>query len=171
MKFNIFAVVLLAGNGLFSDEKDVAYFPQWQELECQAGHKYLFNTDQTHTWEDAIAECQLYGGWLLDVTGLEEYNCLMRYGNSQGFDAWFWTDANDQASKGVWVHASTDSDLTWINPKWSCGWEDGHFGSPGGDAMVMNFGADKKMNGAWCESFSSTRSYHSICKAKISNGN
>ena len=58
----------------------------------QAGHKYLFNTEEGHTWEDAIAECQLYGGWLIDVTSLAEHNCLMRYGNSQGFENWFWTD-------------------------------------------------------------------------------
>ena len=58
----------------------------------QAGYKYLFYTEELHTWEDAIAECRLFGGWLLDVTDIAEHNCLMRYGNSQGWDIWFWTD-------------------------------------------------------------------------------
>ena len=30
----------------------------------QAGHKYLFS-DVTHTWADAVLECQMYGGWLV----------------------------------------------------------------------------------------------------------
>ena len=57
------------------------------------GHKYLFS-EATHTWLDAMAECMLYGGWLVDVNSLEEHNCLMRFGNSQGFNAWYWTDGN-----------------------------------------------------------------------------
>ena len=61
-------------------------------LKCQAGHKYLFNTEEKHTWDDAVAECRLYGGWFLDITDIAEYNCLLRYGNSQGFQNWFWTD-------------------------------------------------------------------------------
>ena len=47
------------------------------------------------TWEEARGECDLYGGWLVDLNSLEEQNCLMRHGNSQGYNAWFWTDGND----------------------------------------------------------------------------
>ena len=43
MKFIIFAVVLFAKNGLFSDEKDGAYFPQWQDLECQVSLSFSMN--------------------------------------------------------------------------------------------------------------------------------
>ena len=32
----------------------------------QAGHKYLFS-DVTHTWADAVLECQMYGGWLVST--------------------------------------------------------------------------------------------------------
>ena len=54
--------------------------------------------------------------------------------------------ANDQASKGVWVHASTNTDLTWINPKWTCGRVTGNYvdsGFLGGDAMLMRSDNDK----------------------------
>merc|ERR1712168_46442 len=78
--------------------------PEWEDLECERGYKYLFS-DLEVTWQDAIAECTLYGGHLVDVTSQQEHNCLMRYGISQNFNSWFWIDANDQASRGTWVHA------------------------------------------------------------------
>jgi len=164
MLFLIFSISLMTKNGFSS-------YPQWQDLECQAGHKYLFNTEQKHTWEVAIAECRLHGGWLLDITDIAEYNCLIRYGNSQRLDAWFWTDANDQASNGVWVHASTNTELTWINPKWGCAWMNGNradSGFLGGNVMIMNFSNDKRINGAWCDD-STTNAWNYICKAPISN--
>ena len=65
--------------------------PQWMNLGCEDNHKYLFS-DVVHSWFDAVAECQLYGGWLLSLGSLEEQNCLLRYGQSQGLDAWYWTD-------------------------------------------------------------------------------
>ena len=49
----------------------------------------------THTWLDAIGECQLYGGWLVHITGLREYNCLLKYGISQGFENFYWTDGKN----------------------------------------------------------------------------
>ena len=60
----------------------------------QEGYKYLFS-DITHNWNDAIAECQLYGGWLVDVTGVEEHNCILRFGKSQGFNTWYWIDGKN----------------------------------------------------------------------------
>ena len=90
--------------------------PHWQELECeleygnkskspslgnvsssllficsQPRHKYLFS-DVPRTWQDAREECELYGGWLLNIGGVEEHNCIVRYGRSQGYDAWYLTD-------------------------------------------------------------------------------
>ena len=52
-----------------------------------------------HNWEDAIAECVLYGGWLVDVKDQKEHNCLMRYGISQGYNAWFHTDGKTKNKK------------------------------------------------------------------------
>ena len=43
------------------------------------------------TWEQARAECTLYGGWLLNIGNLQEQNCLMKAGRAFG-DAWYWTD-------------------------------------------------------------------------------
>ena len=64
-------------------------------LYLQRGHKYLFS-DTALTWQDARAECALYGGWLVNIggfhSGVEEQNCILRYGHSQGYDAWYWTD-------------------------------------------------------------------------------
>ena len=57
----------------------------------QAGHKYLFS-DITLNWEDAMAECQLYGGWLVSIKRQAEQNCLVRHGRSQGYDTNYWTD-------------------------------------------------------------------------------
>ena len=79
--------------------------------------------------------------------------------------------ANDQASKGIWVHVGKNTDLTWINPKWTCGWVTGHYrdsGFFGGDAMLMRFSGDKTLNGAWCDKPSAS-AWNSICKAPMSN--
>ena len=68
-------------------------YPQWVDLECEAGHKYLFS-EITLNFEDAMGECGLYGGWLVSIGGQAEQNCLLRHGRSQGYDAWYWTDGN-----------------------------------------------------------------------------
>ena len=65
--------------------------PHWENLECEPGHKYLFS-EVTMTWEEARVECDLSGGWLVDINRLEEQNCLLRQGNSQGYDTWYHTD-------------------------------------------------------------------------------
>ena len=49
----------------------------------------------THSWEDARGECELYGGWLVAIKSLEEQNCLMRHGKSEGYNAWYWTDGKN----------------------------------------------------------------------------
>merc|ERR1711973_1023169 len=138
--------------------------PEWVDLECERGYKYLFS-DLEVTWQDAIAECTLYGGHLVDVTSQQEHNCLVRYGRSKGLNTWYWIDANDQASKGTWVHASTAKDVEWFNPKWSC-WTDGHFGEATGDAMDMNIGDERYPIGAWCNPPSS-QIHKFICKARM----
>ena len=62
--------------------------------DCQKGHKYLFSED-TRSWQDAKEECELYGGWLVDIRSQAEANCLMRYG--MGLESncrYYWTDGN-----------------------------------------------------------------------------
>ena len=60
-------------------------------LYLQRGHKYLFS-DTALSWQDARAECALYGGWLVNIQTVEEQNCLVRHGRSQGLDTWYLTD-------------------------------------------------------------------------------
>ena len=66
--------------------------PDWQELNCAEGHKYLFSEVQM-TWEEARGECQLYGGWLVDLRTRKEQNCLLRYAQAAGVtEYWYWHD-------------------------------------------------------------------------------
>ena len=57
----------------------------------QPRHKHLFS-DVPRIWQDAREECELYGGWLLNIGGVEEQNCIVSYGRSQRYDAWYLTD-------------------------------------------------------------------------------
>ena len=41
---------------------------------------------------DAVAECELYGGWLVNIESLAEQNCLMRYAQKNGLFHDYWTD-------------------------------------------------------------------------------
>jgi len=82
--------------------------PEWKDLGCQPGHQYLFS-DVTHNWEDSRGECELYGGWLVQINDRKEYNCLIAHGVKEDFNAWFWTDGNDMDNTGVWRHAMTPS--------------------------------------------------------------
>ena len=66
--------------------------PAWQDLNCEAGHRYLFS-EVKMTWEEARAECQLYGGWLVDLRSRREQNCLIRYAQAAGVtEDWYWHD-------------------------------------------------------------------------------
>ena len=84
----ILQLVFLCQAGLIAEKS-----PRWENLECEAGHKYLFS-EVMMTWEDARVECELYGGWLVDINSLQEHNCLLRHGNSQGYDTWYHIDGN-----------------------------------------------------------------------------
>ena len=66
--------------------------PSWHNLNCEEGHKYLFS-DETRPWQDARDECELYGGWLLDINSQREQNCLVRFAHSSGLHTgWYWHD-------------------------------------------------------------------------------
>ena len=107
-----FLIIGLFG-GIVGDDIKV---PHWENLECeveilstvllllytqqnlsQAGHKYLFS-DELHSWDEARAECALYGGWLVNIGSVTEQNCLMKFGHSKtelSMDKWYWTDGTD----------------------------------------------------------------------------
>ena len=128
---------------------------------------------------DAVAECELYGGWLVNIESLAEQNCLMRYAQKNSLFNNFWTDginlhimdfnwvvvliANDIETEGVFVHASTGKDLTWVNSKWFCGSE---VNSQGGDAFTWIVRSDGRFNGNWCDA-DVNNGYKFICKAHI----
>ena len=78
----IFLLALIVCSGKVAD---------WVNLECEENHKYLFS-DITLNWQDSVTECQLYGGWLVSIGSLEEQNCLLRHGQNQSLDYWYWTD-------------------------------------------------------------------------------
>merc|ERR1712241_1647013 len=118
--------------------------PHWQELECEAGHKYLFS-DQTRSWQDAREECELYAGWLVNIGSLEEQNCLLRYGKSQGYDAWYWTDAYFDDT-WTWTHALDNSEVSWFSPKWTCSSGTDNGGSWGRDYIMMAVSSNKRVH-------------------------
>merc|ERR1712133_218370 len=97
-------------------------FPQWQNLECERGHRYLFSEDE-RVWDDALAECTLYGGWLANIGSIWEQNCILRYGKLQNLHAWFWTGAHSPDQTGVFVDEHTGADIEWFSPRWSGGEE------------------------------------------------
>ena len=65
--------------------------PSWQNLDCEPGHKYIFS-DLKMTWHEAVAECQLYGGWLVYIASRKEQNCLVKYAHSAGLQHWYFHD-------------------------------------------------------------------------------
>ena len=61
-------------------------------------------------------------------------------------------------NEGVYVHASTNTDVMWFSPKWTCG--DGGVESGilhGGDAFILAIFRETdgvghgEFNGAWCD--------------------
>eukprot|EP00091_Calanus_sinicus_P012633 TRINITY_DN28316_c0_g1_i1.p1 TRINITY_DN28316_c0_g1~~TRINITY_DN28316_c0_g1_i1.p1 ORF type:complete len:165 (-),score=27.32 TRINITY_DN28316_c0_g1_i1:168-662(-) len=88
--------------------------PHWVTLSCDSGHKYLFSETEM-TWQDARAECKLYGGWLVEISGLRENNCLLKYAESVGLQDWWWTGGNDEANEGVFVHDHDGTELEWLS--------------------------------------------------------
>ena len=163
----------------------------WVQLGCgTAQQQYLFS-DEKHTWDEARSECESYGGWLVAVETQAEYNCLLRYGNSQGYNSWFWTDGMfQQAPAGhdsstptvcsealnslincfclahtdeheIWVHASNNADVTWFSPKWTCH-ADANFHAGGGDAFIIHMG-ERRLSGSYCDTDKTTRRNY-ICE-------
>jgi len=155
------SVTILIGLS-FSQESDIKA-PHWDNLECETGHKYLFSSSGL-SWEDARSECELYGGWLLNIRDIGEQNCLLRYAQSQSFHDWFWTGAHIEDTAGVFVHSSLEDtvDVTWLGPRWNCG--SVLYG--GGDAVLLSTSSDGHHAGAWCD-WPKANLYRFICESWI----
>merc|ERR1719348_2771906 len=115
----LFLFVGLNSHQIQANKPSKAYFPQWENLECETGHKYLFS-EETHNWYDSVAECALYGGWLVHIGNIDEQNCLLKYGNSQNFAAFYWTGAHSPDADGIFVHEYDNNYVHWFSPKWKC---------------------------------------------------
>ena len=51
--------------------------------------------DGALNWEDSVGQCQLYGGWLVDIRDIYEHNCLVEYAMTNGIDQGaYWTDGD-----------------------------------------------------------------------------
>ena len=153
------------------------------------GHKYLFS-EMLHTWQDAKSECELSGGFLLNLKDISEQNCLLRYAQSQNLDSWYWTDgkasnikitilwiiefwAHTEETAGVFVHSFDHSEVDWFGPKWNCGCYGEGIDSQhrytcngGGDAYLLSFRRDRYSTGAWCD-YPSNNQEHFICEGII----
>ena len=80
-------------------------------------------------------------------------------------DKWYWTDGND-ATQGVYKHATTNRDMEWINPKWWCT-NDYPYGL--GHAfrlLITTVIGSRRVTGAWCDGEVTEQMYF-ICEAAI----
>eukprot|EP00091_Calanus_sinicus_P019403 TRINITY_DN4865_c0_g1_i1.p1 TRINITY_DN4865_c0_g1~~TRINITY_DN4865_c0_g1_i1.p1 ORF type:complete len:160 (-),score=21.98 TRINITY_DN4865_c0_g1_i1:41-520(-) len=154
----IFSVLLLAFSASFATGNNLST-PSWQNLDCEPYHKYLFS-EITAGWQDALDECELYGGWLLSINSLQEQNCLLRYARSVGLSGWYRHDGNDIEVEGVWVHGSDNADMSWIHHYWNCCGD--KLCTTGGDTLILGV-LDNYDGGAWCDE-PETYIAHFICE-------
>ena len=141
--------------------------PQWQELNCEANHKYYFS-DSTLNWQDAREVCELYGGWLLSINSLQEQNCLVRHAMTAVHHGWFWHDATDKETESIYVHAKDNSDLTWVPHRWRCGSTNNIYTDIDDYLLIGLFGDTHSETGAWCTRQETIKTYY-ICEGLISN--
>ena len=113
-------------------------------------------------------------GNLVHIGSQQEQNCLLKYGHSQGYKAWYWTDgtnthhimiiidliintlAHEVDTPGVYVHASDNNEVTWFSPK---------IRSYTGDAILLGIFTDA-YKGEWYE-YPSTTPQLFICEAQM----
>merc|ERR1712062_386517 len=139
---------------LIKTEASNGTVPHWKDLECQTGHKYLFS-DIERNWEDSRGECELYGGWLVQINELKEYNCLMRHGLKEETKEWYWTDGNDVANSGVWTHALDGTEVSFFPARVRCNCAAGADCSNEGDAYLLNISDLLQYRGNYCDEPSS----------------
>merc|ERR1712192_44229 len=128
--------------------------PSWVKA-CNGS--YLFSEDKK-TWNDAYGECELYGGHLVQIDGLAENFCLLKYAHAEGLPAdWYWHSANDIVAEGVWEQY--DGQLVLWTPWWA---HEHPSGGTGHNCGVVGLSTDRYA-GQWA-SATCTNSYHYICE-------
>ena len=75
--------------------------------------------------------------------------------------------ANDMETTGVWMHASTDTEVTFFGPKAiTCYLGDGKWGPTDGNAILISMnGSSSSGSGIWCNQ-PSTNEHRYICKCQ-----
>ena len=109
----------------------------------------------------------------MQINGLKEFNCLMRYGQKEGLENEYWTDGNDVENTGVWTHAYDNSEVTFFGRRLGCSCQLDNPQSPqepvyvpcpnGGDAFRLTIRGDKHIRGNYCDK-DSTMPYLFICE-------
>ena len=89
------------------------------------------------------------------IFDLEEYNCIMRHAVKEEAGIWYWTDGNDVANTGVWVHAFDNSEVSFFPHTINCCSQD-HLCHIGGEAFALNTGGSRKDRGNYCDDFTTT---------------
>merc|ERR1712203_675469 len=123
--------------------------PSWVKA-CNG--TYLFSED-TRTWNDAYGECELYGGHLVQIDGLAENFCLLKYAHADGLSDWYWHSGNDITAEGVWEQY--DGQLILWTPWWA--WQHPYGGT------AQNCGSVSLTTGIYAgqwASYACTLSYH-----------
>ena len=111
-----------------------------------------------------MGECELYGGWLVQINELKEYNCLLRYGVKEFDHTWFWTDG--KSVDGVWTHGTDGEDMSFFAPRVSCGCSQ-CTNSDLGDAFILCLGeTHPEYRGNYCDN-PSVNKHLFICEAEI----
>ena len=75
------------------------------DFQASGGHNYLFCTDSTRTWTDALSTCQGWGYSLVTVDDSSENSWLASTHSGIGMGT-PWIGFNDRSSEGSWVWAS-----------------------------------------------------------------
>ena len=98
----------------------------------------------------------------MKINDLKEYNCLLRHGNKEFGNVWFWTDGKNV--DGVWTHATDGTDMSFFPPRIAC---DRSSNSNGGDAFLLHLGSNTPIvRGNYCDN-PSDEQWRFICEAEI----
>ena len=95
----------------------------------------------THTWLDAREECELYGGWLVMINNMKEYNCIMRHGIGAGLNSGYWIDVKDGLST-ILGCGPTLNKVTFCPSRVICNCVDSSWKS-GGDFYILKIVDDR----------------------------
>jgi len=149
----LFLVTPLFFAFVFSSPLSRELTPSWVNI-CSG--TYLFSKDKT-TWSDAYGECELYGGHLLQIDGLAENFCLLKYAHAEAPADWYWHSANDIRAEGVWEQY--DGQMILWTPWWYSDYPQGGTGENCGRVAFTTDG----YAGQWATR-SCTSSYHYVCE-------